>query len=844
MRTNRKTPVAHRADRCPAPIGAQCSPQQFNTSHTVLIGGAFFKANDCPDGSAVGMVVVQQIEGKGGVAPLPLYDLEPPQGMPAQFGFQILGASFFIDTSVRTGSDYGISAHLRNVSEIKRVTAAAVTIWGTPADAVHDRVRGGCLNQVESMTFDSVGSCRAGIAAKPFLRLPTSCETALTESMSFNTWTDPASFATAPDPAPPAQNCAPLGFSPTITSRPQVSSADSPSGLAFDLHVPQSEDPEALASADLRDAVVTLPAGVAVNPSSATGLLGCTSAQADLHGPGPAACPEASKVGTVEVRTPLLDHPVDGAVYVAAQGDNPFGSLLAIYIAAFDPRSGVAIKLAGKVELDKATGQITTRFTENPQLPFEDLEVDFFNGPRAPLRTPPSCGGYATATSLTPWSAPESGPAATPADAFQITGGPGGGPCPDGHLAAILSAGVQTPIAGSYTPFLTRLSREDASGEISSVELTPPAGLLAKLAGVPYCPEAAIAQAASRLRLGGGAEELSSPSCPAASRVGTITVGAGAGPTPYFTSGQVFLAGPYKGAPVSLVAIVPALAGPFDLGIVSDRVALHVDPETARVSAQSDPFPTILEGIPLDARDLRISLDRPGFTLAPTSCAPSAVVATVRGPGGAASASDRFQVGACRALGFAPKLSLKLKGGTTRAKHPALTAVLRTRKGDADIARASVALPHSEFLDQAHIGTICTRVQFAADACPAASVYGTARAFTPLLDKPLEGPVYLRSSSHELPDLVAKLQGQIEVDLVGRIDSVNGGIRTTFEAAPDAPVTKFVLNMRGGKKGLLVNSTDICRKSHRASVKLSAHNGRRYSSRPPLRASCAKRRRG
>lgn len=817
----------------------RCGTQQFNTSHGVFPAeGAFFTANECPNGSAVGIVVVQQVEGNGGVVPLPLYNLQPPPGMPAQLGFQILGASFYIDTSLRTGSDYGITAHLRNVSEIKRVTAAAVTIWGTPNEASHDSIRGECLNELEFMTFDSIGTCSAGLAVKPFLRLPTSCSTLLTQRMSFDTWTSPGTFVAAESPASPAQNCAALNFEPTIAARPQVSTADSPSGLRFTLHLPQVEAPGTLATADLRDAVVTLPAGVSVNPSSASGLVGCTPAQIELHGPNPPACPDASKVGSVEVRTPLLDEPVKGAVYVASQGDNPFGSLLAVYVTASDPRTGVVLKLAGKVELDEATGQITTRFDENPQLPFEDLTVDFFDGPRAPLRTPAQCGTFATTASFTPWSAPESGPPATPSDAFAIASGPGGSACPDGHTAVSLSAGVATPIAGSYSPFTMRLSRADGTGEINAVGMTAPRGLLAKLAGIPYCPQAGIDQARDRARLGGGARELAAPSCPVEARVGAATVGAGAGPTPYYTSGQVYLAGPYKGAPLSLVAIVPALAGPFDLGVVTDRVALRVDPETAQVSAESDPFPTILDGIPLDVRDLRIALDRRNFTLSPTSCKPTQIAATVHGGGGDASASDRFQVGACKALGFAPRLSLALKGASHRGGHPALKAVLQARKGDANISFASVALPHSEFLDQGHIGTICTRVQFSAHTCPKASVYGHARAFSPLLGKPLEGPVYLRSSSHTLPDLVAALHGQIDVALIGRIDTLKGGIRTTFEAVPDAPVSKFILSMNGGKKGLLVNSTNICSRPRHATVQMLAHNGRSRDFKTLLHTSC------
>jgi hypothetical protein len=832
---------------------ARCSIQKFNASRGLSPPGtgASYNVNECPDGSAIGLVAVQQIEGAGGMVSAALYNLVPPPGMPALFGFHVAGAYFYIDTSVRTGADYGITASLHNITEIKRITAAAVTIWGTPAAASHDKLRGACAYPFgEYRPFDSLGSCAAGVSAIPFLRLPTSCATPLTQTMRFDTWVAPGSFVSQDSPAPPARNCASLPFQPTIAARPQVTSADSPTGLGFNLHIPQSDDPETLATADLRDIAVTLPAGLNINPSSASGLAGCSSAQIELHGPNPAACPEAAKVGTVEVRTPLLDHPIDGAVYVAAQGDNPFGSLLAIYVTADDPVSGVVLKLAGQVELDEQTGQITTRFTENPQLPFEDLGVEFFAGPRAPLRTPASCGSYSTTATLTPWSAPESGPPTTQSDAFAISSGPDGGPCPTGATEISLSAGVQTPIAGSYTPFVMRLSREDASGEIFAVNLTTPQGLLARLAGVPYCSAEAIAQAEGRDHLGGGAEELASPSCPAASRVGSVSVGAGAGPTPLFVDGQVYLAGPYKGAPLSLVAIVPAVAGPFDLGAVTNRIALHVDPQTTQVSAISDRFPTILSGIPLDTRDIRIALDRAEFIRAPTSCAPTAVQATADGPSGSASASDRFQVGGCKGLDFSPKLAIKLTGKTKRTGNPAVRAVLRQAPGQAGIAAVTTVLPPSEFIDNAHINNPCTRVQFNAGACPPKSILGHAKAWSPLIDEPLEGPVYFRSNGgeRELPDLVAALHGQIDVNLVGFIDSVKkkgaaiSRVRTRFANIPDAPVSKFVLELKGGKEGLLENSTDLCRRKQIVTIKMAAQNGKTHNSTVPAQTSCAKKR--
>ena len=425
-------------------------------------------------------------------------------------------------------------------------------------------------------------------------------------------------------------------------------------------------------------------------------------------------------------------------------------------------------------------------------------------------------------------------------DSFRIDRGPGGGPCPDGRFDPKLVAGTVNPVAGSYSPFALTLTRDDASQRLRGLSVALPPGLLGKLEGIPYCADAALA--AIPESDGSGAAQLASPGCPAASKLGTVAVAAGAGSSPFhLDTGRAYLAGPYKGAPLSMAIVTPALAGPFDLGNVVVRAALAVDPGSARITAVSDPLPTILHGIPLDLRELRVAIDRPEFTLNPTSCNPMAVVGTATSvEGREASMADRFQVGACERLGFGPALKLKLSGPTRRGAYPALRAELNAKAGQANIGRVSVALPHSQFLAQEHIGTVCTRVQFAADRCPAGSVYGRARAVTPLLDRPLEGPVYLRSSSNPLPDLVAALDGQIEIDLVGRIDSVKGGIRTTFESVPDAPVSRFVLEMKGGRKGLLVNSRDLCGATGRAKVLIDGQNGKAADQNPALANSCGK----
>jgi hypothetical protein len=841
---------------------ARCTPLQFSTTHTVIVGhggtNGFFGANECPDSSAVGLVLVQQIEGTAGVAPVPLYNLAPPPGVAAEFGAQILNLPFFIDFEVRPDDNYKIVARLRNLTQVKRLTAATTVIWGNPADPAHNPVRGSCLNELVEILPLTLPGCQAqvGVEEKPFLRLPTSCASPLDIGFSFDNWTHPGEFISEASNSPAPSGCNQVEFEPSFEARPTTEVADAPSGLHADLHIPQNEEPEGLGAADLRKTVVTLPKGLVVNPSSANGLAACSPAQIGLTSPAgespgtftaaAAQCPAAARIGEVKVDTPLIDHPLPGSVYVAAPHDNPFGSLLAIYVAVHDPQSGVVVKLAGRVEPDLQTGQLTATFDETPQTPFEDFGLDFFGGPLGALRTPAVCGKYSTTSTMTPWSAPESGPPVTSSNSYPIAKAPGGAPCPASEgaepNAPSFDAGTAAPLAGAYSPLVIHLRREDGSQEFSALTVATPPGLIGRLAGIPSCSDAALAAAAGR----SGREELAHPSCPAASEVGTVNVGAGAGPSPYYTDGRAYLAGPYKGAPLSLAIVTPAVAGPFDLGTVVVRTALFVDPETARITAKSDPIPHILQGIPLDVRTVAVKLDRPNFTLNPTSCDPlsfSGQVASVLGQ--AAPLTQRFQVGECGRLRFAPKLSLRLSGATKRSGHPALRSVVTYPKGAySNIAKASVALPHSEFLAQNHIRTICTRVQFAAHACPAGSIYGHARATSPLVDYAVEGPVYLRSSSHPLPDLVLALRGPdsqpIEVDAVARIDSIHGGIRATFDSIPDLPVSRFVLSMQGGSKGLLENSRNICAGTNRAVAKFDAQNGKVADETPVVKAQCGK----
>ena len=810
-----------------------------NPMATPRCEAALMKPNECPGGTQVGMATVFSPRGTSEFGPV--YNLAPPTGVAAQLGarFNVFGTAR-VDAGVRTGSDYGVTANSVFITADEAVERVEMTLWGVPAAAAHFSER---FCQGETLP-----GCSSGAPSVPFLTNPTSCAGPLASGLRIDSWQEPGNFVAAAAPMPARTGCEGLDFKPSIGVQPDVHSYESPTGLHVDLHVPQNQNPLGTAEANLKDTTVTLPAGVAVNPAGANGLDACSPAQIDLHGPGPAACPDAAEIGSVEVETPLLDHPLPGAVYVATPHDNPFGSLLAIYVAVDDPRSGVVVKLAGRVTPDPQSGQPTTTFSENPQVPFEDFKLDFFGGPGASLMTPQACGRYATTTAMTPWS--ENGDA-HPADTFDVGAGPNGLPCVSDPAQApngpSFAAGAVAPLAGAFSPFVLHLGRGDGTQRLQGVSTTLPEGELAKLAGVPYCPQASLDAAAAH----GGRAEQADPSCPAASRVGGVDVATGAGPQPYHVTGAAYLAGPYEGAPISLAIVTPAVAGPFDLGTVVVRVAVFIDPETARARAVSDPLPTILQGIPLDVRSVALTLDRPSFSLNPTSCDPLAVTAAVTSVfGQVASPSSRFQVGGCRGLGFGPKLSTRLFGPTRRGEFPRLRALLTARPGQANIASTVVTLPHSEFLAQEHINTVCTRVQFAADQCPKGSIYGSAKAWSPLLDQPLTGPVYLRSNGGErkLPDLVAALRGPatqpIEIDLVGFVDSVRGGIRTRFQSVPDAPVSKFLLAMKGGAKSLLVNSRNLCEGSGRVAVRMTAHNGDVRNLRPPLRADCKQRSRG
>jgi len=793
----------------------------------------------CPENTQVG---VATIYANGGQFKFPIWNMVPPPNSPAMFGFLVIVDTVTVTATVRPAEvpgqaglgGYGINLNLKNISQAVPLEGAGMTFWGNPSDESHDAQRGACLMGGQGFGPMPSEPCTFQGPKKPFMTLPSTCtgEPLITRihAASWLDENDRAEFVTHDGAGNPyaLEGCDELPFAGGLSTALETSAADSPSGLTVDLQVPQNNNTTGLATAHLKSATVALPPGVSVNPSAGAGLVGCSEAQFDQYGEGPSSCPANSKIGVVEIDTPLLEEPMSGSVYLARQTENPFGSLLAIYMVA--EGSGVTVKLPGKVSADPVTGRLTTTFDENPQMPFTDLSLRFFSGPRAALATPTTCGTQATMASLAPWSL---GALANSESSLTVSTGPNGSACPTSAGARPfglgLEAGTVSNAAGQFSPLVYKLSRPDGAQEISRIDTELPKGLLAKLAGVPECSDAAAAAG----------------TCGAESLIGSVKVGAGAGPTPYYVrNGRAYLTGPYKGAPLGLDFVVPAVAGPIDLGLVNVRAGLYIDPVTTQATVKSDRLPSILQGIPLRIRSVELGIDRPGFTLNPTSCDPSSLGSSVVSTEGAtARLSDRFQAAGCGALAFAPKLALSVKGKTRRAAHPAFKAVLTPPPGQANISRAAVSLPPTEFLENAHIRTVCTRAQYNAGPgsgaeCPKASIYGKAKAWTPLLDRPLEGPVYLRSSDHKLPDLVASLNGQIHIDLDGRIDSVHKRIRNTFEMVPDAPVSRFVLEMQGGKKGLLVNNTQLCKTTPRGTAVFTGQNGKRVTLHPVMKAQC------
>jgi hypothetical protein len=751
----------------------------------------------------------------------PLYSLEPSVGEPARFGFQTIVGPVILDTSVRTGGDYGVVVTVPNIIDIPFL-GSQLTFWGVPADHRHDNSRGTkCIQHTEPQEFGGEEiSCSAEEKEQPFLIMPTSCTGPWHTTVEADSWTEPGVFSAPSEYTSQTgaggigepyglDGCNRLSFEPSINVTPDGEQGSTPTGLTVGVHVAQeaSLNPTGLADSTVRNTTVALPAGVSLNPAGADGLSACGLGEIGLESPAEQTCPESSKVGTVEIETPLLPNKLVGAVYLAQQNANPFGSLVALYIVARDPVSGVLVKLPGQVTPDPVTGQLVATFKETPQLPFENLRLNFFGGSRAPLGTPALCGGYTTNASIAPWSGNE------PVDSsseFEITSGPNGAPCHNPlQFAPNLTAGTTSIQAGGFSPFRMTMSREDGQQNLQSVQLKMPPGLSGTLSSVKLC----------------GEPQADQGTCGPESLIGHTIVSVGLGGNPYsVTGGEVFITGPYDGAPYGLSIVNPAKAGPFNLGNVIVRAKIEIDPTTAQLTITTDPsgpyaIPHILDGIPLEIKHVSVSIDRPDFTFNPTNCSPLAITGSLGSSEGSTDAlSVPFQITNCAVLAFKPKLTASTTGKTSKADGASLTVKLGYPAGpyDANIARVKVELPKALPSRLPTLQKACLASVFEANpaACPAASIIGHATATTPVLPVPLTGPAYFVSHGGEaFPSLIIVLQGYgATVHLVGStFISKTGVTSSTFKTIPDVPVGTFELTLPQGQFSALAANVNLCK---------------------------------
>jgi hypothetical protein len=772
-------------------------------AHAEFIGAG------CPAASEVGELRLHTSDPRTEGESFPLYNLEPLPGNAAELAFTALSVPVIITMRFATAPPYNLIASIVNAPQVAAFFGSTLTIHGVPGGV-------------------------------PFLTLPRSCAPA-TAIIEADPWGEAGAWVSAPAPEPLIPTgCGALRFSPALTVGPTTAAAHAPSGLDFSLELPDEglTSADGTASADLAAAELELPGGMTINPALAAGLGACSAAQlaAETLTSGPdEGCPQSAKIGTAAVTTPLLDGPITGDIFVATPDDpatgapgaeNPLDARFALYLVLRDPERGILLRLPMRIDADPAGGRLTATAAGLPQLPFTHLELHLNSGPRAPLTTPDGCGAHPISYSL----APSSGkPPVAGEEAFVTTSGCGDAFAPD------LSAGTTSTAAGSSAPLVVELRNAAGGANLSGVRVTLPPGLAADLSAVATCPDADAA---------GG-------SCPAAARVGSARIALGTGSEPlWLPSGSqpgsdVYLAGAYRGAPYSLLVSVPAAAGPFDLGRVVLRAPLRLDPETGRLSVEVAELPQIRDGIPLHYRAIRLVLDRPGFVRNPTSCAPMQIAGMAGSTAGESTPlAQRFQVGGCGALPFEPHLALRLSGALGRNGHPALRATLRSSAGQADAAAATIALPPGELLDFRHLGALCQR-RLPPERCPVGARRGHVRLYSPLLGAPLEGPIYLREPRHGLPDLLVDLRGDgIRLILRGHTATRGGRLRLSFPRLPDLPFSRAAIDLAGGRRGILVNSEDLCGRKRHGSVLLKGQNGKQRRALPALKLTgCADRHR-
>jgi hypothetical protein len=840
-----------------------CTDAQLLSTNVHTVEG---ELSNCPLASQIGDLSVEVFINPTSTEPpyqltIPLYNMETTSfGTVASVGYRLSSLFTSVSSAVVRPEDDGITALSANIPKLGESHKVSVRLWGVPAAHEHDAMRGaicggkGELPPVCRNEFDSPQEAR--IETKPFLSNPTSCG-AFEATMQADSWEEPENWSSEKAGVGPIEECDRVHFEPSIEIRPTTTRAESPTGLDVSLLVPQTWDnPFTIATSNLKDTTVALPEGMTANPSLAAGLGACSPQQyakeTSSSSPG-TGCPPESKIGSIEIETPLLDEKIEGAVYVATPYDNvpafgdpahPGGSLLALYVVAKDPARGLLIKVAGKVTPNAVTGQLVSTFQNTPQQPFSKFTLKFRPGPTAPLVSPPVCGNYATQAALTPWSAP-SEPRTIASPAFAISEGAHGPPCPEGAVPPFhpqVFAGTSNNDGGAYSPFYLRLVREDGEQELTRFSTIMPPGLTGNLSGIPFCPAAAIAAA----RLATGVQELEHPSCPQTSEVGHTIVGAGVGTVLAQTPGKVYLAGPYNGAPLSLVSITSATVGPFDLGTVVIRFALRVNPITAQVEVDatgSDPIPHIIDGIVVHVRDIHVYIDREKFIINPTNCRSLSIEDIITGAGAdytnpadqvPVNVPTPFEAADCAGLSFKPVFKVSTTAKVSRANGASLSVKLtfpHTGIGSqANIAKVKVDLPKQLPSRLSTLQRACTDKQFEANpaGCPSESIVGHAKAITPILPVALEGPAYFVSHGGvKFPELIMVLQGYgITIQLHGETFISKSSITSsTFRNVPDQPVTSFELTLPQGKYSALAARGNLCKTKLNMPTSFIAQNG-------------------
>jgi hypothetical protein len=862
----------------------QCPDQIFAENYGFM--------NRCPSNTVVGVSVVtldEPAEVQYATVAVPVFNLQPAKGEPARFGFSVVGVPVILNTSVRTGEDYGVTVSVENITQLAAFIGSRVTFWGVPGDARHDSARDWtCLGNLwpeRFQTYFGEGCLPSGktATASPFLTMPTQCSAPLTTSVRGDSWGAPGKATQSAGPAgytlpENLDGCNRLSISSEIQVSPDVANASTPSGIDVNVRVPQvaALNPTGVAESSVKKIEVALPEGVTLNAGGAGGLQSCAlltgrgSEQEALEAEGkisgidaethePANCPSQSKLATVAIHSPLLPNPLEGAVYLAKPdplgslelGDNPFNSLIAMYLVAEDPVSGVLVKLPMRVELNEQTGQIVA-IVESPQLPFEDAELHFFGGSRAPLATPRLCGSYTTNAVLTPWSG---GQQASSSATFDIVNGTNGSACPSDPRPFVpeFDVGTTNVQAGGFSELRTTMGHPDPDQELGGLKMTLPPGLLGTLSSVKLCQEPQAAEG----------------TCGPESLIGHTTVTAGLGSTPAVVArpGDVYITGPYHGAPYGLSIANAAETGPFDLqkGTACDcvvvRAKIEVDPHTAQLTVTSDPLPLMIKGIPLDLQHVSVQIGRPGFTFNPTSCEKMAIMGSMTGSEGASTPiSEPFQVTDCASLAFDPGFKASTSAKTSRANGASLTVKLvppaqgpqnviggssGSKPEEANVKSVKVELPKQLPSRLTTLQKACTADQFDSNpaGCPAASRVGMAVARTPLVSNALTGPAYFVSRGNEaFPQLIIVLQGEgITVDVVGDTFISKAGITSsTFASIPDVPVTSFELTLPEGPFSALSANAPLCKQALSMPTEFTGQNGARLKQSTPIEvAGCS-----